>query len=102
MIRHTAVVLLGILAVLLPAGLAAHEGHEHKVMGTVTAVDATHLELETQEGEALSIRLTDETEYKKGKEPATAADVKVGVRAVVTMVEEEGRQTAKEVLLPES
>ena len=35
----------------------------------------------------------------RGKEPATAADVKVGDRIVVTTIEKEGKKTAQEILL---
>ena len=82
-----------------PALLAAHEGHAHRVMGTVKAVNTVHMEIETKDGEKVSVLLTPETKYLKGKLPATAAEVKVGNRVVVTLIEKDSKKTAQEVLL---
>ena len=40
------------LAALLgaPGPLAAHEGHVHKVMGTVVAIEASRIEVDTEVG----------------------------------------------------
>ena len=83
---------------LLP-GPAAHEGHSHRVMGFVKAVDAAHIEIETKEGTKVSAILNEETKYHRGKAAATAADVKAGNRVVLTFVEKEGKKIAQEVLL---
>lgn len=42
----------------LAAPTLAHEGHAHKVVGTVTAVDATHVEVATKEGKKDSVLLS--------------------------------------------
>ena len=84
-----------------PARLVAHEDHEHKVMGTVTAVDASHVEIETTDGEQTSVQLNEETEYHRGRSPAVAADIKVGDRIALTAVEKDGKPTASEVRLAE-
>ncbi len=96
------VALLAVLA--FPARLGAHEGHAHKVMGTVKAVHARHVEIETKDGEkvSVSVSMTQETKYLRGKTPAMESDVKVGDRVVVTLMEKEGRRTAQEVLLAPS
>ena len=97
--RVTAVLLAGAVAV--PAYVRAHEGHEHKAMGKVTALDAAHIEVEGQDGKKTSVQLTPETKYMNGKTVVTAADVKVGQRVVVVYVEDEKAKvlTAKQVLL---
>lgn len=94
-----ATVVLSVVAVAFAGRLAAHEGHAHKVMGTVAVVDATHLEIDATDGQKLSILLTPETKYLKGQTKVAAADVRVGQRVVVTVVEEGGKKRAKEVLL---
>lgn len=87
--------------VALPGRILAHEGHVHKVMGTVAVVDATHIEIDTRDGKKESHPLTKETKYLKGKAPATAADVKVGTRVVLSVVEKDGKKSVTEVLLAE-
>lgn len=97
--RKAAVVLSLLLGLGAPAWLAAHEGHAHKVMGVVTAIDATHVEVDTKDGKKDSVLLSKDTKFMKGKRPATAADVKVGHRVVLTVAEAEGKRTAREVTL---
>ena len=58
--RNTVAGLL-LIAGLMPVFLLAHEGH--KVMGTVTAVDANKLELKDKDGKTVSIALTAATKY---------------------------------------
>ena len=91
-------IVLSLLFFLIVPGLA-HEGHEHRVMGTVTAVEKAHLEVETKDGKKVSILLDKKTKYLEGKTAATLADIKVGDRIVLTVVEEGDRITAREVLL---
>ena len=97
-----ALAVLSVTAMLaLPGRLLAHEGHVHKVMGTVAVVDATHIEVDTMEGKKESYPLTKDTKYVKGKAAAMAADVKAGARVVVSVVEKEGKKSVSEVLLAE-
>ncbi len=97
--KKIAVGLSLVVALALPTQFLAHEGHKHKVMGTVTAVDASHVEIDTKDEKKVSILVTEDTKYMRGKEPATAADVKVGDRIVVTTIEKEGKKIAQEILL---
>ena len=97
--RAARIVLSLVSAAAFPGWLSAHEGHAHKVMGTVAAFDATHMEIQATDGKKVSVLLTADTKYLKGKTPAVAADVKIGQRVVVSVVEEGGKKTAKEVLL---
>jgi len=75
----------------LTATARAHEGHHHDAMGTVRAVDAVKLDLETQAGKLESFVLTDKTTYKRGDAAATHHDVAIGDRAVV-MYEKKGEK----------
>lgn len=94
------VLALPLLTSLVLAGrLSAHEGHEHKVMGVVTAVDAAHVEIETREGEKVSIVLTKDTKVLRGKALAAVTDLKVGERVAVSYVEEQKHKRARRVLL---
>jgi hypothetical protein len=75
----------------------AHEGHAHKVMGTVAAIDASHVEVDTAGGKRESYPLTPETKYLKGTTAAALADVQVGARVVLSIVEKDARKTVTEV-----
>jgi len=77
----------------------AHEGHEHKALGTVSAVDPSHVEVKTKDGQTVSIQLNAETKYQKGRTPAVLTDVKVAQRVLVTYIEQGEKHIAKEVLL---
>ena len=97
--RRLTVMILLFVAVTIPARLLAHEGHEHKVMGTVTAVDADQVEVAMTDGKKATILLSKGTKYLKGKAPITAAEIKVGERIVVVVTEKDGKKMAKEVHL---
>ena len=97
--KRASALLLGLLTVATPA--AAHEGHEHKAMGTVAALDSAHIEVADKEGKKTSYRLTAETKYLSDKTAAAASDVKLGQRVVVVYVQDEKQKAnvAKQVLL---
>lgn len=76
-----ALVALGLAA--LPQMAAAHDGHVHKIMGTVTARDAKHLEVKTPSGEILSIAITAKTVAKRDKRKVSLDEVQTGRRVVV-------------------
>lgn len=86
----------------LPGGLLAHEGHVHKVMGTVAVIDAAHIEVDTKDGKKESYPLTKDTKYLRGKAPAAIGDAKVGTRVVLSVVEQDGKKSVTEVLMPET
>ena len=100
--RKLAVVLSLVIALGVASRLVAHEGHAHKVMGTVLAIDATSIEVEAKEADEtkkLKLVLTAATKFVKAMTPAAATDVKVGQRVVVTYAEEAGVKKAQEVAL---
>ena len=77
----------------------AHGGHAH-VMGTVTAVDASHIEVKGKDGKATSLKVDDKTAFKnKDKSAAKAADVSVGQRVMIDTEGEGDAVAAREVML---
>jgi hypothetical protein len=87
------------LAVLGVSAAAAHEGHDHKLMGTVAAVEGTTLHVEQQDHSHVMFELTESTKCLRGKKAAKTADLVKGVRVAVTYRDEAGRKVAREVLL---
>jgi pyrimidine deaminase RibD-like protein len=79
--------------------LRAHEGHAHKLVGTVTAVHAemNHVELKTKDGKAAAFYVTAETKYLKGSAPAALSALVAGTRVVVTTRMEGDKSIATEV-----
>ncbi len=83
--------------------LAAHEGHVHKVMGTVASVDtkARHLDVKGTDGKTVDVVIDDKTKIERGTSPAPLDQVAVGSRVVVHyMMEHGGTNRAVEVKLP--
>jgi hypothetical protein len=65
--------------------VVAHDGHVHKIMGTVTARDAKHLEVKTPSGENLSIQIDEKTFATRAKHKISLDEVKKGARVVVAI-----------------
>ena len=76
-------VLLLALALATPVALSAHEGHVHKVLGTVTTHGQQRLEIKTQDGKVVAVTLDAKTTVARGTKALTESDVKVGDRVVV-------------------
>ncbi|MEQ1896818.1 MAG: hypothetical protein ABL971_05445 [Vicinamibacterales bacterium] len=64
-------------------GVSAHEGHTHTVMGTVVKVSPGQIEVQTKDGKAETVVLTNKTVVTRDKVPAKLADVAVGDRLVI-------------------
>ena len=80
--RFVALALATIL--LAPAALAAHPGHAHKTLGTVSAIHENHLEVKDAKGKTTTFALEPTTKIRRAKAKAAASDIKVGDRVVVT------------------
>ena len=92
--------LLAVAGVALSAGAAiAHDGHDHLIMGTVTARDERHLEVKTPSGEVLSIAVTDKTTTSRDKKKVTFKEVQVGRRVVVNIGNGEDPLIARDIQL---
>jgi hypothetical protein len=92
-----AVVGLAAVALMSPGLVAAHPGHEHKVMGTITMAAADHVMLKDRDGKDVTIKVTKDT--KVNSKPAMKVEeIKAGTRVVVTAVEEKDKSlTAKTI-----
>lgn len=79
------------------ARLAAHAGHDHRVMGTVTMVAADHVMLRDKDGKDVTIKVTKDTKVK-AKPTVKIEEIKPGTRVVVTAVQEKDKtMTAKTI-----
>jgi hypothetical protein len=97
--KRIAASLVFVAALAVPALLLAHEGHTHKVMGTVNAVTATNLDVKDSAGKVVSCQLTADTKYRRGETTVTKPDFMVGERVVVEGAEKDGKMIAELVLL---
>ena len=74
----TTLIALCTLAIASGSIVLAHEGHEHKVMGTVTMAAADHVLVKTTDGKDVTILVTKDT---KVSNQTKAKDIQVGVDA---------------------
>ena len=88
-----------LFALLLTIAIApvarAHEGHEHKVMGTVTMAAVDHIMVKTTEDKEVTIQVTKDTKVMKGEAAMKTEDIDAGTRVVVTAVTEKDQLKAK-------
>lgn len=98
MIRRSA--LLAAVMLVLGAPVAwTHDGHVHKIMGTVTARDEKHFEVKTPSGEILSIAVNEGTSVLRGKAKVNVGEIRVGGRVVVDIGNGEDPLIAREIQL---
>ncbi len=71
-----------------PGTLLAHDGHAHKVLGTISAVQANRVELKTPEGKMVTVTVNAKTTYARGKQKVDASVLKVGERIVAEVASE--------------
>jgi hypothetical protein len=91
------VLALAVLSLGSRVGLLAHQGHEHKVMGTVTMAAADHVMLKDKDGKDVIVKVTKDTKVK-AKPVVKVEDIKIGSRIVITAVEEKDKSmTAKSI-----
>ena len=60
----------------------AHGADQH-ILGTIMAIDATHVEIKTTKGQSVNVRVNKKTRYKDESHPKGATMPKVGDRVVV-------------------
>lgn len=87
------------IAVTAAPAAFAHEGHAHKVMGTVAAISGEQIEVTNTEGKKETHPLTKQTMFMKGKLMAAAKDVTVGTRVVLSVVEKDGKKSVSMVMI---
>lgn len=82
-------ILVGVVAIIARVNISAHPAHEHKVMGTVTMTAADHVMVKDKDGKTLTVNLNKDTKFVRAKKTMKPADVKVGMRVVITAVTDE-------------
>jgi hypothetical protein len=88
-----------VAALALPAASFAHEGHPHKVMGTVSSVDGQNFMVKTTDGKTVMVMMDAKTRITRGKTKADASQLKVGERIVAEGAEEKEMIMATSVQL---
>ena len=82
-------------ALWVPGAALAHEGHTHKVLGTVTDVDYPHIEVTTTDKKSVTLMLDASTVVTRGKEKIKDTDIKVGDRISAETNEKGGMMMIK-------
>ncbi len=75
-------------ALVIPAAARAHEGHTHKVMGTISSIDGKNVIVKTTDGKTVTVVLGAKTKLTQGKKTVEATALKVGDRLVAEGTEE--------------
>jgi hypothetical protein len=77
---------------MLSSGSAAfaHEGHTHRIMGTIKAVDASHLVVATSDAKThkekdVDVVIDAKTTFRRGSNATTRDQLKSGERVVVNV-----------------
>jgi len=86
MTRFVSILVL-VLALAPAARVLAHEGHEHKIMGTVSAVNQNHIEVKATDGKTSIFTMNEKTRVLRGNAEVSADAIKAGERVVVTAIE---------------
>ena len=99
MTRRFLLAAAGAVLLTLPAPVPAlaHPGHDHKLMGTIAAVDKGRVTLKTNDGKERTFKINEKTKLLQGKKKGLANDLKVGMRLVVNVGNGEDPLVAKEV-----
>ena len=88
-----------IAALALPAVARAHEGHAHKVMGTVTSIEAPHVFVKTADGKTVMVMWDAKTKVTRAKVKIDVTELKVGDRVVAEGPEEKDMVMATSIQL---
>ena len=101
--RQLVVSALAVGALLLnSANAVAHPGHTHKILGTVTAVTTTSVEVLDRNNEKTTFTITTDTKIRVGAAAGTRKDIRTGLRVSVDAEEQDDeRFVALTIQLPE-
>jgi hypothetical protein len=78
-------------AATMPRYVRAHEGHPHRLMGTVSARQQNRLDVRTTDGKLSTITVNEGTRVTRGKSPVPVDDIQPGERIVVVTMESKGK-----------
>jgi hypothetical protein len=93
---HFALVMLT-LALVAPA--MAHEGHAHKILGTVASVQANQIDVKSTDGKVVTILVNAKTAITRGKDKLDATALKIGERVSVDYTQAKAVNTATTIKL---
>lgn len=99
MIRRMTMALAAVFTLALVSGsvVRAHEGHDHKIMGTVTMAAADHVMLKDTDGKDVTVKVNKDTKVK-AKAAVKVEEIKAGTRVVITAAQEKDKSfTAKTI-----
>ena|SRR3970282_667331 len=88
-------------ALLIPRYVRGHEGHAHKVMGSVVMRHDNRLQVKSTDGKSADITLNAKTKILRGKTTVTLDAIKPGERIVVTALETKGTDGKKSLVATE-
>ncbi len=88
--------LLAAAFLLSTSAVYAHGTGQH-VLGTVTAIDASHIEVKTPKGATVSVNVTKDTRFKEKNKPKSTDMPAVGDRVVIEATKDNKVLTATEV-----
>jgi hypothetical protein len=86
--RNWIVAVVLIVAFAIPAVAVAHQGHIHKILGTVASVLGGHVEVKTTDGKVVAVMLDATTAITRGKAKADVSALKVGERVSVDYMQD--------------
>jgi hypothetical protein len=66
----------------------AHEGHTHKVMGTVVSLQGDHLDVKTSDGKTVTLTLDTKTTVTRGTAKLDRTALKPGERVSIDATEQ--------------
>ena len=89
MLRH---MILGLAFLVASATAFAHGTGQH-VLGTVTVIDESHMEIRTTKGATVSVQLNKQTRFKSKRKPRSTAPPSVGDRVVVEAAKDKDEET---------
>jgi hypothetical protein len=81
--------LLMILTCLFISTASFAQGADQHVLGTIMAIDATHVEIKTTKGQSVNVRLNKQTRHKDQSDPKGDNKPAVGDRVVIMATKSE-------------
>jgi hypothetical protein len=99
MIRTSIVAAVLVVSLVSSRALLAHEGHTHKVMGTVQSVQGSSLEVKTPEGKTVTVMMDAKTSIVRGTTKLDRTALKAGDRVSIDATEQKKVMTAQTIKL---
>jgi hypothetical protein len=79
------------LTLVVPPVSWAHEGHAHRVMGTISSIEGNQITIKATDGKMAIVMLDAKTKITQGKNKIDASALKVGERVVAVGPEDKNK-----------